>query len=78
MVAIGYTSKGEIKEFRCRYGYLYCSNSDLVSLVGVKRIYSWNNQLSELFIPESVEYLYCDKEIKGLEEFIGNVNIKLW
>ena len=78
MVAVGYTSKGERLEFECVNGNLACSNSDLVSLVGVKRIYSWNNQLSELFIPESVEYLYCDKEIKGLEEFIGNVNIKLW
>ena len=62
MLAIGYTTKGEIKKFECSDGYLCCRSNDLVSLQiseGVKYVYCRNNLLSELIIPEGVKYVYC-------------------
>ena len=100
MLAVGYTSDGYRKEFRCSDCTLYCYNKDLVSLEvpkgvkyvwcinnkltkliiteGVKYVWCNNNQLTELKLPESVTMLSCDKEIKGLEEFIGKIEIELW
>ena len=81
MVAVGINSKGEIKEFECRYGELGCWNSNLVSLEvpeGVKKVLCWGNLLTELILPESVESLWCDKEVSGLDRFIYKIEIVLW
>ena len=63
--AIGYTSKGERKEFPVnRNGRIFCYNEDLVSLEipkGVKDIWCRNNKLTELKLPEGLEYLNCHK-----------------
>ena len=58
MVAVGYTSEGEIKEFRCINGILSCWGEDLVSLevpVGVKYVRCEDNKLTELIIPNGVK-----------------------
>ena len=61
--------------------YLHCENNQLTKLKvpeGVITVWCYNNKLSELLIPESVTSLKCDKEIKGLEKFIGEIRIVLW
>ena len=80
MVAVGITSKGNSIEFECN-DILFCSYEDLVSLEvpeGVKKVWCRDNKLTKLKIPESVTMLICDKEIIGLEEFIGEIYIELW
>ena len=66
MLAIGYNSKGERKEFDCfncfDFKSLLCSNKDLISLIlpeGVISVYCHDNNLSELIIPSGVEMVYC-------------------
>ena len=62
MVAVGYTSKGEIKEFECSNGILFCWNNNLVSLEipgSVRRLWCSNNLLTKLTLPEGVEKVYC-------------------
>ena len=78
--AIGITSKGEIKEFKCPDGMLYCNDKDLVSLTihkGVKLISCSNNLLTELVIPDTAKVVYCDMTVKGLEHLIGDEDIIL-
>ena len=76
MVAVGITSDGKRLEFNCS-DKLYCSYNDLVSL-GVKYVYCSYNKLTELILPESVESLWCDKEVSGLDRFIDKIEIVLW
>ena len=81
MVAVGITSKGKRIEFDCRYGNLFCYSTDLISLEipeGVKKVLCWGNLLTELILPESVESLWCDKEVSGLDRFIYKIEIVLW
>ena len=65
MLAIGYNSKGERKEFDCfncfDFKSLLCSNKDLISLI----------------LPEGVINVYCDKHIKGLEQYIEEIDLRL-
>ena len=65
--AVGYTSKGERKEFKVnRYGILFCQYEDLVSIEiseGVEEVWCNNNLLTELNIPEGVNYVWCDNNL---------------
>ena len=81
MVAVGITSEGKIIEIDCSYDILHCYSKDLVSLdipEGVIKVSCHNNKLTELILPDSVTRLICDKEVIGLEEFIGKIDIELW
>ena len=46
---------------------------------GVTYVDCYRNQLTELILPKGVKYLYADKEITGLEKYIGtDVKINLY
>ena len=63
-----------VKRILCRNNKL----SELKLPESVKEVSCYDNKLTELIIPESVELLICDKEVIGLEEFIGKIKIDLW
>ena len=51
-----------------------CGNNQLKELKlpeGVTHVYCRDNQLTELILPEGVKYLYADKEVPGLEKYMG-------
>ena len=60
--------------------YVYCRDNQLTELTipeGVERVYCGNNQLTSLTFPDSVEYVIADKEVTGLEKYIGT-DIKIF
>ena len=82
MIAIGIDIHGEEREFDCTDGIVSCSGRKLISIIipeGVTHVFCHNNQLTELKLPESVIRLWTDKEVMGLEKYMGTkVNINLW
>jgi len=46
--------------------------------MGVTYVYCQGNQLTELILPMEMIELYADKEVMGLEKYIGKVKIRLW
>ena len=79
--AVGYTSKGERKEFDCSDFKLYCSYKDLVSLdipKGVKVLRCSNNKLTELNVTKGLKTLYCDMSVLGLDKVDWDCEIRLY
>ena len=83
--SIGYTIDGEKKEYSSRLcniqSKLYAPRDNLVSLEiaeGIAIVKCWNNPIEELVLPDSVRILTCDKQVKGLEKYIGKVKMELW
>ena len=51
-----------------------CNSNQLTTLilpVGIEQISCDDNQLTELKLPEGVTRLFADKEVPGLEKYIG-------
>ena len=61
--------------------YDYCRDNNITELLlpeTVKDVYCYNNQITELNIPNTVKKVCCDREVKGLDNLIGNTNIQLF
>ena len=60
---------------------VYCFHNKLTELIipeGVKIVSCEGNNITHLSLPNSIECLWADKEITGLEKHIGtNIIIKL-
>ena len=82
MVAKGIDINREEREFDYSDGWLYCNNNQLTELVipeGVTHVYCVFNQITHLTIPDSVEWVSADKEVPGLEVYIGEkIEVQLW
>jgi len=58
-----------------------CWGNQLIELIlpeGMETVSCSNNQLTHLNLPESVKTLWADKEVLGLEKYIGKVEIELF
>lgn len=77
--AVGYTCKGERKEFKCIDKTLKCNSKRLSILEipeGIEYVYCMNNFLTTLILPKSLKALYCENNLlnslnlKGLKELL--------
>jgi len=59
---------------------VYCSDNQLTHLIipeGVTYVSCYDNNITHLTLPNSVKYLKADKEVLGLERYMGKVEIEL-
>ena len=84
IVSRAYNSKGDVTKFSSEENFsigIYANHNDFVRLViaeGVTIVCCSGNMIESLELPNSVNRLYCDKTVKGLENYIGKVKMLLY
>ena len=62
--------------------HVYCGGNQLTELTlpeGVTSVWCFDNKITHLSLPDSLEFIRADKEVMGLEKYIGTeITVRLW